>query len=81
MICFFFISIVVGKRINIGIVPPPSMYYANNDGYSFEMLAEDMFQKGMTNRLDSEGGIPFDLHYYNYFNNNALYQNISHMTD
>ena len=75
---------LVGERINFGVVPPPSMYYANNDGYSSEMLSEDMFRKGTIDRMTSgKGSFPPDLHYYKRHKNNPLYKalKVSNKTD
>ena len=69
-----------GKKIKFGVVPPPSMLYADNDGYSSEFLAEDMFKKGMAMTLSSES--PPDLHYYLHGTNNSeAYEKLLQMTN
>ena len=76
---------LVGTKVNLGVLPPPSMYYSNNDEYSTKMLAEDMFRKGQITRLAlssiEEPIFPADLNYYQHMKDSEFYEQILHMTD
>ena len=73
---------LVGEKVDLGVVPPPSLFFTSIEGYSCKKLAEDMFRKGTVKRSDSKGTFPNDLHYYNEFKGNqSLYQKILRMTD
>ena len=68
-----------GNKSNFGVVPPLSMAYANIDGYTSELLAEDMLKKAMAKTLKCD--FPHSLHYFLHGKNNYdAYLKLLHMT-